>query len=756
MVTAHLRVLVAAAAAAAVLQFTSTAVGMAGSEAPPGVQRRAHVEVLGVERQPEAPGEAAHDAVSVSTLHPRVETSTEVASPSRAARAASAESLVGSVRQDNWARQRQERARRLRGLPQRHDDAVPSGPPRAAHGGNDKRHDDTGVAAIAVHDSGSGPKRRRAKRPIVANRAVSAPVSPHGERPQPTDAPEASAACTKDDWAAAQNVLYPGGDAAPMPYDLHDDAFLRKRSCGSGLVGLWALRRMQASRACRRAIFYAGENQGEPVVEICLDRNRLRGNCTVFSVGIAYNFIFDDWMHSRGCRVFSFDPTMAMEKTVRHDDPLAVFEPVGLAAYDGKTANATGGTFYVYGKSERLRRPPYTMRRLETLMAEYEVEKLDLLRVDTEGSEWALMDGWFDEGSWRHFDQLSMELHLDGMTEGPTFNKTQWAAQADLMARIPHTPAFLASNLFSSNVHRNARYLPSIKKVFEASFVAGLPYRPRPMITHAFWQSWGYQHGDEQERPVVDLSMLKRAKDAPARLKYVKHVLAKVVRDGCALGVQVTAEDAPARVCLKPGLKPPVRGKQPECLMHIVSDRATRTNAELAAAMAEEAHCKTVEFRIRGDTEEQSAGQGGAETPQHRVVYVTEDELLSPDWGKIDALRVDAGPGLTEGLLRGWQQRWEEWKVKPSQSARLPVLRQTSQLSVKLHILDTLTNVEAVANTLREQPAGLAQPYYSALGEVVPTRDGEACTYEVSYVWERGESLAPHLARLYQHRKAYP
>eukprot|EP01063_Lacrimia_lanifica_P020446 TRINITY_DN2774_c0_g2_i6.p1 TRINITY_DN2774_c0_g2~~TRINITY_DN2774_c0_g2_i6.p1 ORF type:complete len:577 (+),score=158.20 TRINITY_DN2774_c0_g2_i6:222-1733(+) len=500
-----------------------------------------------------------------------------------------------------------------------------------------------------------------------------------------------------------------------MPHDAEDDSFMKQHSCESGLRGLWALRRMQMARTCRRALFYAGETHGEPVVEICLDGNALRGDCTVFSVGIAYNFVFDDMMHDRGCRVYSFDPSMKMEETVRRTDPISVFQPIGIAGYDG--VEKTSGTFF---NIPNVRPPPYEVRRLETLMEMHGVAKIDLLRMDTEGAEWGILGEWNAKGTWSLFDQLSLEVHIE--RGHSTHAAGEWNRRADILSRIPYAPTFAAPNWHSRPLHVNQNFLPNIREAFEVSYVKA-PYRSRPVITADFWRRWGYELDGDLNRPAPPL--FRQMFNDGDHLAYVKETLSKVVRDGCLSGVQVTEDGAPARVCTK-------LLKAGECRMYIISDQETATNAELASVLAEEG-CTTVEYRVGGDGE----AAGGA----RRMVAVTQRDVEDPGWlwkamredglSSVDVLRVDAGPVLTERLLQAWE---EDYKTYAGGAGPKPALTLVAQLSVRLSVLEDLSNAKGVARALGEQVKAFRQPYYSALGEMVETARGKACTYEVSYV----------------------
>ena len=55
--------------------------------------------------------------------------------------------------------------------------------------------------------------------------------------------------------------------------------------------------------------------------------------CTVFSFGINDEWTFDDALLAHGCRVFSFDPGMAVGSHSR--GPRHLFEPLGIGIANG-------------------------------------------------------------------------------------------------------------------------------------------------------------------------------------------------------------------------------------------------------------------------------------------------------------------------------------------------------------------------------------------------------------------------------------
>eukprot|EP01047_Picozoa_sp_COSAG01_P018474 COSAG01_NODE_1002_length_12208_cov_63.234701_6_plen_208_part_00 len=108
-----------------------------------------------------------------------------------------------------------------------------------------------------------------------------------------------------------------------------------------------------SSAACNRSHTLAGADKMEPRVLVCLDQlfaasvatpttdaeghhrdDRSSSNCIVYSIGIADNWIIDDWMLSQGCEVFSFDPSMSGYTHRRHPTRHH-FEALGIGTHVG-------------------------------------------------------------------------------------------------------------------------------------------------------------------------------------------------------------------------------------------------------------------------------------------------------------------------------------------------------------------------------------------------------------------------------------
>ncbi|XP_077984799.1 putative methyltransferase-like protein 24 [Glandiceps talaboti] len=135
--------------------------------------------------------------------------------------------------------------------------------------------------------------------------------------------------------------------------------------------------------------------------EICFDDilQLKAANCVVYSVGIGNDWSFDDAMEKYGCDVYSFDPTINKPSYQRSAN--SWFYNYGL--YNLNTNSYTGN-----GTHE-----PWKMRTFGRLMEELKHDRIDILKIDIEGSEWKSLDQMLTSGTLQHHvKQLVLEIHL--------------------------------------------------------------------------------------------------------------------------------------------------------------------------------------------------------------------------------------------------------------------------------------------------------------------------------------------------------
>ncbi len=229
---------------------------------------------------------------------------------------------------------------------------------------------------------------------------------------------------------------------------------------GSGFEQIYNLMKNKNTALCANTHILKGENSKEPDVHICLDN--IRPPCVVYSFGIAYNWIFDDFMIDQGCHVFSFDPSMTLGKHKRHKNHL--FEPIGIGPKSGTHA----GKSTLYGGKTK-----YEVLSLQDMMKRYDHEHIDMIRMDVESAEWNVLQQWTHDNLWQHIDQLLLEIHM--------YENQQM--HAETLMNIPMPLFHTAKNLWN-----NHRVFKDMTQVYEVGFKSprsiNIVTKPRPLTPH--------------------------------------------------------------------------------------------------------------------------------------------------------------------------------------------------------------------------------------------------------------------------------
>ena len=140
----------------------------------------------------------------------------------------------------------------------------------------------------------------------------------------------------------------------------------------------------------------------------------------VYSFGVGDNVAWDLEMIRRfGCTVHAYDPTPASIAWVARQalPPQFVFHDCGIASFDGTLEfyppRKDGNTHYSHERRGRLfdRRKPIGGRveRLSTIMRGLGHDRIDVLKLDVEGSEFEVIPDVVDSGI--PIDQLLVEIH---------------------------------------------------------------------------------------------------------------------------------------------------------------------------------------------------------------------------------------------------------------------------------------------------------------------------------------------------------
>jgi len=201
--------------------------------------------------------------------------------------------------------------------------------------------------------------------------------------------------------------------------------------------------------ACTKHKILKGDNSKEPDVHICMDN--ISPPCVVYSFGIANNWIFDDFMISQGCHVFSFDPSMNVGKHKRHENHL--FEPIGIGSKSGRHG---GPTTLINGQTN------YDVLTLADMMKRYNNDHVDIIRMDTEYAEWDVLQQWFKQGMFSKIDQLLLEIHMWPRTGRANHGQVH----SEILHSIPMTLFHEARNKWN-----NKRLAGDMTSVYEVGFI---------------------------------------------------------------------------------------------------------------------------------------------------------------------------------------------------------------------------------------------------------------------------------------------
>jgi FkbM family methyltransferase len=158
------------------------------------------------------------------------------------------------------------------------------------------------------------------------------------------------------------------------------------------------------------------------------DTTGITAASVVYSVGVGEDASWDKHMISTfGCKVFAFDPTPKASRYVKQDailssSPLFVFVPEGLGVSQSKQPfTLPANPDHVSMRALNLGAPTRSEIRgavihvqintLRNWMAANQHERIDILKIDVEGGEFAVIQDWAEKGDTRFFDQLLVEFH---------------------------------------------------------------------------------------------------------------------------------------------------------------------------------------------------------------------------------------------------------------------------------------------------------------------------------------------------------
>lgn len=164
----------------------------------------------------------------------------------------------------------------------------------------------------------------------------------------------------------------------------------------------------------------------------------IHAGSVVYSFGVGDNIGWDLEMIRRfGVTVHAFDPTPASIDWIaaQHLPPQFVFHDFGISDFDGVLdfypPRRQGSTHYSQerrgGTFDRRQPVRGRVHRLATIMRKLGHRRIDVLKLDVEGSEFEAVPDWIASGI--EFDQLLIEIHYQ-------FRSRSFAMGLDLIQRL--------------------------------------------------------------------------------------------------------------------------------------------------------------------------------------------------------------------------------------------------------------------------------------------------------------------------------
>ncbi len=157
-----------------------------------------------------------------------------------------------------------------------------------------------------------------------------------------------------------------------------------------------------------------------------VDTTQLDRATVVLSFGVGTDISFDLALQRRGVKhIYLFDPTPVAQQFIAtlHLPAIFSFYPYGLYGKDGMQ------TFYLPSKSHRVsgsslnlehlqsqKNIEVEMKKLSTILQELQIEKIDLLKMDIEGSEFDVLQNMIEEKIYPQ--QLCVEFHARYFEDG--------------------------------------------------------------------------------------------------------------------------------------------------------------------------------------------------------------------------------------------------------------------------------------------------------------------------------------------------
>jgi FkbM family methyltransferase len=148
-----------------------------------------------------------------------------------------------------------------------------------------------------------------------------------------------------------------------------------------------------------------------------INPNRLNKKSIVYSFGIGEDISFDRALISRfGCKILAFDPTPKSISWLKKQNLPKNFNyfKYGLAAKNGfiklyPPQNPKHVSYSIINKNKKTNSIKAKVKNLNSIMENFGHQKIDLLKMDIEGSEYEVIDNITDNNF--NIDQILIEFH---------------------------------------------------------------------------------------------------------------------------------------------------------------------------------------------------------------------------------------------------------------------------------------------------------------------------------------------------------
>ncbi|XP_046345078.2 probable methyltransferase-like protein 24 [Haliotis rufescens] len=127
--------------------------------------------------------------------------------------------------------------------------------------------------------------------------------------------------------------------------------------------------------------------------------------CIAYSFGVYTKWAFEETLGRMGCDTHSFDPSVKWDDHIHKG--VVNFHKLGIGAEDTDTYKPARGMYVKEDQTWKMRTLPSIMKMLG-----HEGKVIDVLKVDVEGFEWAMMRQMLDTGIIHRVRQFIIEWHL--------------------------------------------------------------------------------------------------------------------------------------------------------------------------------------------------------------------------------------------------------------------------------------------------------------------------------------------------------